>query len=172
MASSPSKRHKESDVERVLSSQSSHNDAKPVQGMKFESYREEWDYLVVKKKDLEAALAGYSKAAFCSAQARCRAKNRGKSQDESFNAWISLKAKMEQDRVELIRKKADVEQRLMQIKPLMKAENLRESREATESKGRGTLDALEDILSELCRIRQLLEPNSVTQGDPCHYSES
>ena len=161
----------------MLVSQGSRKDAQPAQGLQFESYEEEHGHLVAQKRRIESELAGYSKSAFSSEQARIRRENR-QDRQESLRAWFSRKAIMENARQKLVGRKNDIEDEILRIKPLVKVEKRRlaAARNPAHEAG-GSLDAFEliredgtlswsglgsQILLELRAIRKLLED---TRGD-------
>lgn len=165
-----SKFHREPPVDHVLVSQATRRDAQPVNGMKFETYREELDHWISKKKRTEADLVGYSKAAFSAEQARIRREYASDS-NRSFKAWIKRRAEMEQKRRELIERNTAIEDEIIRLKPLVAAENARMQAKASKS-GPGSLESFAvirddgtmswdgvaaQLLIELRMIRGLLE---------------
>ena len=133
-----SKFHRDSPVDHVLVSQSTRRDAKPVNDLKFETYRDEMNHWISIKKRTEADLAGYSKAAFSSEQARVR-REHPRDSDRSFNAWIKRKSEMEAKRRELVERNAATEDEILRLKPLVSAEMARSQIKPSKS-GPGSLD--------------------------------
>lgn len=167
-----SKNHRPSHVDHVRVSQGTRHDAQPASGMRFETYRDEYDHWVAESKKLDAELVGYSKAAFAGEQARIR-RRYSHDNDKSFNAWISKKASMEEMRQKLVKRKKEVEGELVRLKRLVKQESVRVSRERKRT-GPGCLEGYDlfyedgnlsrdavaaEILLELRAIRTLLEAN-------------
>lgn len=165
-----SKFHREPNIDHALVSQATHRDAQPVNGMKFETYREELDHWISKKKRTEADLVGYSKAAFSSEQARIRRKY-ASDHNRSFNEWIKCKSNMEERRRELVRQCSEIENEIIRLKPLVAAENARMQIKDCP-RGPGSLEAFDvirddgtlswdgvaaQLLIELRMIRGLLE---------------
>lgn len=136
-------------VKGSTASQASRSDAHPNESLRFETYAEGRNHYIALKKKLEAELALYSKAAFSAAQLRIRKDN----PHDSFAVWMRERARMEERRQQLIKRKVVVEDRLAEVKRLAKFEAVRESQE-----GNSMLSAKLDVMiAELIKIRELLE---------------
>ena len=121
-----SKFHRPPPVKKVLVSQATRQDARGPKSPKFESYEEERDYYINQKKQLESELVGYSKASFSAEQAKIRRKYVD-NKDASFRAWMSCRESMESRRIDLVQRQSKVDQRLVELKSLVKAERVREN---------------------------------------------
>lgn len=171
------KKHQtEHTVDHVLVSESSRRDASGRDpSLQFESYRDEMDYLVAQKRNIEGRLASYSKAAFAGEQAKIR-REFAHDSNTSFNNWVSKKARMEAERRQLIAKKNEVEDEILRIKPLLKIEN---ARKVQAKQGAGTLEGMKlfrddgtlvwdgiaaQLLLEMQHCRRLLQ-KLVEKGD-------
>uniref|UniRef100_A0A6H1ZNX0 Uncharacterized protein n=1 Tax=viral metagenome TaxID=1070528 RepID=A0A6H1ZNX0_9ZZZZ len=119
-----SKFHRPPPVDHVLVSEATRRDAQPVSPPRFETYEEERDDWIHKKRQIESELSGYTATAFAGMQAKIRREHL-RDPDASFKAWISTKASMEQKRQVLIQKKAHIENEIMRLKPLVKVEKAR-----------------------------------------------
>jgi hypothetical protein len=150
-----SKFHRESQVKGTTVSQASRKDAQPVSGMRFETYREEYDYYVAKKTRVEEDLQNYNSAAFSSAQAKIRKQFKGRD-GASIAAWMEKKIAMDNERKALVRQKNEYETEIIRLRPLVKEENRRYSREDDKEKDSTKRAIWEEILKELREIKTLL----------------
>jgi hypothetical protein len=165
-----SKFHHPPTVDRVLVSEGTRSDAKPVNGIRFETYCEERDHWVSVKRRLESELIGYTKTAFSRAQSRIR-REHSTDPDASFRAWMSQKASMDGKRQNLIKQKNRAEDEILRLKSLVKQENIRTTKRTT-AQAAGCLEEFDlfredgklcwdgvasQLLLELRAIRGLLE---------------
>lgn len=158
----PSKHHRPDKVTAMVS-QSSRNDAKPVTGMRFETYSDERDHWAEIVRKLNEQLSGYSKMSFAREQARIRRENAADKR-ESVRLWHTRKSTMESERLHLIGEKSKAETQLMRLKPLVAAEKSRRHQETMVADASKTakLESIGmEILEELREIKLIL-----TERDP------
>jgi hypothetical protein len=147
------KRVKE-EAERTTVSQGSRNDARgAVSSMQYESYEEEWAALVKRKIEIQQESTAYSKTKM----AAMREENRRQFPGPSGAARWARKADEMQDRKRaLTAELSQIEARLVEIKPRLRAAN---GLEYGKQKARGAdmVALLGQILAVLNRIDQRLE---------------
>lgn len=118
----------------------------------FETVEEEYDYLLGRMRDIEAELMNYSAAQFGKRQVEIRAEYRPKSKDESFQAWIAERTRMEDARRELVKRKMKVQARIALIKPQVMAERLAANRKSNGS----LIEEVRDLAEVMIEIRDIL----------------
>lgn len=148
------KHHRPDDVKRTTASQGSRSDAQPpsLSGREFASFSEEFDYLITRKRELEAKLsADYSTSAMNKRQAEIRRRFNGDS-NRSFSAWVDERARLDKERAAVIADKAAVENRMTTIKSRVMEERRQDFSNASQPS-----PIKFEQLDELKRIRLLLE---------------
>lgn len=165
-----SKNHRPSPVKKSTVSNGTRRDAQPAQLPKFDTYEAERDYWINEKKKLDAELSAYSKAAFTAEQIRIRDSVGTRNGNErSLNTWLRRKSQMEQERLEFVQKKLEIENELSRLKPLVKAEKAREDMAQKEEYKAGRLErdaVFIEMLAELKSIKKLLSEQLTLPSQP------
>lgn len=153
-----SKNHHASDKSTAMVSQASRRMAMaPGIGGDL-SYKEEYERLVSEKRDIELELQNYNKAAFAKAQLRIRDQYSGDG-NLSLRHWLQTKVKMEDRRKEIVERKANIERRMTQIKPHLRAEAIEENKKTDHTEILLQIsDDLRDIKSLLSRLCERISP--------------
>lgn len=150
-----SKNHHPSDIQGTTVSQGSRADARApsLSGREFASFGDEYDFLVNRKRDLEAKLsADHSKGARSRIQADVRRKFRN-DQAKSLSEWLRTLGHLDEARALIVAEKAEVEKRMQ----LIKSRVLEERRQDSSDNPSPMSPVKAEQLDELKKIRLLLE---------------
>ena len=120
-----SKNHRPSPVDHVLVSQGTRSDSQPPALPRFDTYKDEQEYWIKIKMQIDADLSPFNKDAMHREQYRIRKEH--KDPEKSLNAWMERKAELTAKREQIISRKKAAEMELMRLKPLVAAERNREA---------------------------------------------
>lgn len=157
----PSKNHRPSPVQSVRVSQGSRSDAKPAEEPRFETFEDEYQWLLQHLQEIELDLPHYNKAAMSRTQARIRQEHKN-NPERGLREWLHVRDQLDREKTCLVSKKTELVARIQQIKPKVRQERrddcLAADGELIGPDGRvnyGT--AIVQVLAELRAIRKILE---------------
>lgn len=130
----------------------------PSDSIRHESYEEEYVSLVSEKKKLESQIANrYSRGAYTEAQMAVRRSNPG----NSLHEWMKFRTMMDGERAALLEKLANVERKIQEVSPKLKAEREREHARQIEERKKNREDYGIQIIDLLTEIRNLLRDKNI-----------
>lgn len=126
----------------------------PVDNIRFESHKQERDYLVKLKKQLENEISNrYSRAAFSDAQAAVR-RSYSSRPNASVMVWLQVRSNMERDKISLVTRIRGIDTRLMELRSLIHEEHEEESK--NKSKEDKMSDFQRSVIDLLTEIRDMM----------------
>jgi predicted transcriptional regulator len=144
-----SKFHHASDKVTARVSSASRRDASgATPHLEFESYEEELAALKRRKQEITATLSTeFSKGAYLTAQMKVRGSI---ASERTLKDWIKVRGEMDGRRSLLVSELRDIELRMSQIKPKVKADNIAKS-DCLLLQIANSLGEVESLLSRLCK---------------------
>lgn len=116
-----SKHHHPSPVKEVRVSQGSRSDAAGVKMPRFETYEEEYQWWVSRKRQLESEFGAYNKTAMSAENSRIR-REYPDDANRSFDEWAKRERQMNAKRHDLIVARDKAEEELGRLKPHVQRE--------------------------------------------------
>lgn len=141
------------EVVRTTASQGTRRDANadPSEGVRFESYEEEYEYLHAELARVRERLTGYNTTAFAKAQSKVRSE--ALTEQESIKKWLALRGEMQHQKDRLGKRLLEIQLRLTLIKPKLHQERLASSNKAPVKHN----PAFQEMIDLLKEIRDLLK---------------
>ncbi len=153
-------------MESVRVSEASRRDARSAPDVKWESFQDEFEWLLAEKKRIESQLSLFNKAAMAKAQLDIR-KKYANNHEKSIGEWMRTKIGLEGERSILVNRKNEIELRIMEIRARVKAEKKSErSKELNWTDAAMELkDAIDLLTNEMRLLRATMESRNKKDDD-------